>query len=284
MAVDLNTQLTNEYLSSIKNLQLKTKLILQGTMTGWHSSPFHGYSSEFSQYRNYTPGDDLKYFDWKAYAKSERPVIRQYRDETNANVYLVIDSSSSMKYAGPDGVSKLDYAVVLGASLAYLAFKQRDAVSLTYGASSPSGPSQPRNSASNLKQIFNKLEQVPAEGQTDLKSLFSQLAPRLKTGSMTYILTDLWQDSGEIIQGLKSIQYKAQATTLVQILTPGELDFFEDSNLELIDMETSQRLKASATHLRLGIRSMTTSWRTIRCPNTMSSCGEGADQGAPSRG
>jgi uncharacterized protein (DUF58 family) len=248
--MDLNKQLSNEYLSRIKNLQLMTRLILKGTMTGWHASPFHGYSSEFSQYRNYTPGDDLKYFDWKIFAKNERPVIRQYQDETNANVYLVLDSSHSMDFDGGGKISKLEYAAVLAASLAFLAYGQRDAVSLTYGASSPQGPSQPRNSASNLKQIFHTLENLAPEGRTDLKTMFHELAPRLKSGSMTYILTDLWQETGDIISGLKSIQHKSQATTVIQVLTPDEIHFFNSRNLELIDLENKSRIKVSATHLK----------------------------------
>ncbi|MFC1583952.1 DUF58 domain-containing protein [Fibrobacterota bacterium] len=248
--MNLSKHLTNEYLSRIKNLELKTRLVLQGAMTGWHSSPFHGYSTEFSQYRNYTPGDNLKYFDWKIYGKSEKAVVRQFQDETNANVYLVLDSSQSMDYAGGGEVNKLDYAIVIAASLALQAYKQRDAISLTCGSDFPQGPSQPRNSATNLKQVFSLLEKIPARGKTDLKRMLRQLAPRLKSGSMTYILTDLWQQTDDIITGLKSIRYKAQATTLIEILTPNEINFFNDRNVELIDMENQNRIKASLPHLK----------------------------------
>jgi len=250
MPADIKNQLSNEYLSKIKNLALKTSLILKGTMTGWHPSPYHGYSSEFAQFRNYTPGDDFKYFDWKAYAKNDRPVIRQFHDETNTCVYIILDNSKSMEYRDHKKESKLEYGSVIAASLAYLAYQQRDACSLIYGSSKPETMIRPKNTASNLKQIFNVLETLPRGDISDLKTMFSMLAPRLKPGSMTYIITDLWQDTQEIITGLKSIQFKAQSTTLIQVLNTREREFFSAKNIELVDMENNSRLKASASHLK----------------------------------
>jgi uncharacterized protein (DUF58 family) len=248
--MELNKQLTNEYLSQIKSLHLKSQLILEGTMTGGHSSPFHGYSSEFSQYKSYTPGDDLKFFDWKAYGRTERPVIRQYQDETNVNVYLVLDNSASMNYLGGGEINKFEYAIVLTATLALMAYNQRDAISLVYGADSPQGLTRPRNSPANLKQIFHTLEHLKSEGVTDLKGLFNQLAPHLKSRSMTFLVTDLWQDTQDIIAGIKSIRHKSQAITLIHLLTPWETLFFEGRDIELTDLENLTKLKISATHLK----------------------------------
>ena len=98
--MDLNTVLSPAYLSTLKGLSLKARLVLEGTLAGRHLSPFHGFSSEFSQYKGYVPGDDLKHLDWKVLGRSGQLVTRQYRDETNAAVYLVVDSSRSMAYAG----------------------------------------------------------------------------------------------------------------------------------------------------------------------------------------
>src|SRR3954468_13128767 len=133
----LNTVLSPAYLSSLKGLALKAKMVLEGTMAGRHLSPFHGFSSEFSQYKGYVPGDDLKFLDWKVYGRNDQLVTRQYRDETNASVYLVLDSSESMGYAEGGSVTKLEYATVLAASLALMAFGQRDAVSVAHGAGGP---------------------------------------------------------------------------------------------------------------------------------------------------
>ncbi len=246
----LNQALSQEYLSQIKNLHIKAKIILQGTIAGLHNSPFHGYSSEFYQFKNYTWGDDIKYFDWKVFGKSEKTVIKQFRDETNANVNLIIDNSASMGFTGGGKVTKLEYVSVLAATTALKAFQQRDPVSLTIGARSPETIIQPKSSASHLHQIFNLLDQLQPQGSTNLNAFFQQTAPFLKRGSMTYIFTDLWQDAHEIVMGLRNISHKHQAVTLVCVLAPEEYDFYYKQNLELVDMESGLKLKIAGSQYR----------------------------------
>jgi uncharacterized protein (DUF58 family) len=248
--MDLNTVLSPAYLSTLKGLSLKAKLVLEGTMTGRHLSPFHGFSSEFSQYKGYVPGDDLKHLDWKVLGRSGQLVTRQYRDETNAAVYLVVDSSRSMGYAAGGPVPKLEYAVVLAASVAMMAFGQRDAVSLAHGAGDLAAFIPPRNSPAHLRQVLQSLETLEPAGQTDLKALFGKVAGRLKSGSMTFLFTDLWQDPAAILSGIREIRFKNQAMTLVRILAPTESAFLDGTNLELEDMETRRTMKVSARHLR----------------------------------
>lgn len=254
--MDLNTVLSPAYLSSLKGLALKAKMVLEGTMAGRHLSPFHGFSSEFSQYKGYVPGDDIKFLDWKVFGKNDQLVTRQYRDETNASVYLVLDSSKSMAYSAGGDVSKLEYAKVMAASLALMAFGQRDAVSVAFGSGDPAGSGHPagflppRNSAAHLRQALRILEDLEASGTTDLEALFGRMAARLKSGSMTFLFTDLWQDPKAIITGLKEIRFKNQAATLVQVLAPAETAFLDGTNLELEDMETRETVKISARHLK----------------------------------
>ena len=168
----------------------------------------------------------------------------------SASVYLVMDSSRSMAYAGGGGVPKLEYAVVLAASVAMMAFGQRDAVSLAHGAGDLSAFIPPRNSPAHLRQILQALEALEAAGVTDLKALFGKVAGRLKSGSMTFLFTDLWQDPSAILSGIKEIRFKNQALTVVRILAPAERDFLDGTNVELEDMETRQTLKVSARHLK----------------------------------
>lgn len=248
--MDLNAVLSPAYLSTLKGLSLKARLVLEGTMAGRHLSPFHGFSSEFSQYKGYVPGDDLKHLDWKVLGRSGQLVTRQYRDETNASVYLVVDSSRSMAYAGGGPVPKLEYAVVLAASLAMMAFGQRDAVSLAHGAGDLAAFIPPRNSPAHLRQVLAALETLKAEGVTDLKGLFGRAAGRLKSGSMTFLFTDLWQAPAAILGGIREIRFKNQAVTVVRLLTPTEKGFLDGTNMELEDMETGKVMKISARHLR----------------------------------
>jgi uncharacterized protein (DUF58 family) len=248
--MDLNSVLSPAYLSSLKGLALKARMVLEGTMAGRHLSPFHGFSSEFSQYKGYVPGDDLKFLDWKVYGRNDQLVTRQYRDETNASVYLVVDSSESMAYAGGSGVSKLEYATVMAASLAMMAYGQRDAISVASGAGEPESFLPPRNSAAHLRQALQKLEELKPSGVTDLEKLFGRVASRLKSGSMTFLFTDLWQDPKAIVTGLKEIRFKNQSAALIQVLAPEEIAFLEGTNLELIDMESKQTVRISARHLK----------------------------------
>lgn len=254
--MELNAALKPEYISSLKGLALKAKMVLAGTMTGRHLSPYHGFSSEFAQYKGYAPGDDIKHLDWKVFGKNDQLVTRQYRDETNAATYLIIDNSLSMGFGG-DGnpstkkpITKLEYVTVLAASIALMAFGQRDAVSVAYGSNEPTAFLPPRNNAAHLRQAMQMLESIRPSGISDLKSLFGKIATRLKSGSMTFIFTDLWQEPEEIITGLKEIRFKNQSATLVQILTPVEKEFLEGTNMELVDMETDAKLKISARHLK----------------------------------
>ncbi len=248
--MDLNTALSPAYLSSLKGLSLKAKLVLEGTMAGRHLSPFHGFSSEFSQYKGYVPGDDIKFLDWKVYGRNDQLVTRQYRDETNASVYLVLDSSESMGFSGGGDVSKLEYAKVLAASLAMMAFGQRDAISVAHGAGEPSAFLPPRNSAAHLRQALQMLESLLPAGVTDLESLFGRMAARLKSGSMTFLFTDLWQDPKAVLTGLREIRFKNQSAALVQILAPEETAFLDGTHLELLDMETKESVRISARHLK----------------------------------
>jgi uncharacterized protein (DUF58 family) len=248
--MDLNTVLSPAYLSSLKGLALKARMVLEGTMAGRHLSPFHGFSSEFSQYKGYVPGDDIKFLDWKVYGRNDQLVTRQYRDETNASLYLVLDSSESMGFSGGGAVSKLEYAKVMAASLAMMAFGQRDAVSVAHGAGEPAGFLPPRNSAAHLRQALHMLEGLEPGGASDLEALFGRMAARLKSGSMTYLFTDLWQEPKAILTGLREIRFKNQSATLVQILAPEETAFLDGTQLELVDMETRESVRISARHLK----------------------------------
>ena len=116
-------------LRKLENLRLAARGVVEGFIAGLHRSPFHGFSVEFSEYRKYTPGDDLKHFDWKAYAKTDKAYIKQYEEETNLKAYLLLDVSTSMGY-GSDDFEKLEYGCYLAASIAHLLVRQQDSVGL----------------------------------------------------------------------------------------------------------------------------------------------------------
>lgn len=247
--MQLKTVLSPDYLARILGLKLRAQAVLEGALAGWHPSPFHGYSSEFSQYKGYAPGDDLKHLDWKVFGRRDHLVVRQYRDETNAAVHLVLDTSASMGYKS--GVfSKLDYACVLAASLGLLAERQRDALSLADGAMDMKEYLPPESGPARTRELLRRLEALVPDGRTDLEALFAQVAPRITGQSFVFLFTDLWQDPEAVGAGLQRIRRKSKTTTLVQLRTREESEFFEEGNFRLRDLETGEELEVSSAQAR----------------------------------
>ncbi len=247
--MQLKTVLTPEYLARVLGLKLRARAVLEGALAGWHPSPFHGYSSEFSQYKGYAPGDDVKHLDWKVYGRRDQLVLRQYRDETNASVHLVVDTSASMGYQ-TGSFSKLEYACVLAASLTLLAERQRDAVSLAQGGRNMDGFLPPESGPLRTRDVLHQLESLTPEGRTDLETVFAEVAPRITGQSFVFLFTDLWQNPADISAGLQRIRRKSRTVTLVQLRTRDETDFFEEGSYRLRDLETGEELEVSASQAR----------------------------------
>src|SRR5215468_7293141 len=153
-------------LSAVADLELVSKRIVDGTIAGLHRSPFHGYSAEFSQYRHYRPGDDLKYVDWKLFARTDRLYTKQFRETTNLVAQLALDASASMNYAGAGGVTKFQYARLLAAALAHLVSRQGDAVGLVTYADAIRQFLPSRGGQVHLRAVMLALARETASGGT----------------------------------------------------------------------------------------------------------------------
>ena len=251
--------LTPAFLSRLPGLRLKAKAVLEGALAGQHRSPFHGYSSEFAQYRGYVPGDDMRFLDWKVFGRRDQLVTRQYRDETNTAVHLLVDTSASMGYRaiGPSGKpdpaspTKLETACTLAAALALLAGRQRDTVALAHGGDKLDAYRPPAGGAHAVDEVLQRLEGLSAGGRTDLKALFAQLAARLAGQSFVFLFTDLWQDPAEIAAGLRHVRRKSRAVTVVQLRTRDEEEFFTGDAVSLRDLETGAVLEVAADGTRV---------------------------------
>ncbi len=248
--------LTPAYLSRILGLSLQARAVLEGSLAGTHRSPFHGYSSEFAQYKGYVAGDDLRHLDWKAYARRDQLVTRQYRDETNTAVHLLLDTSASMEYrdtsrrAGPEAFSKLDTARILAASLALLAERRRDTVTLAHGGTALDGFLPAGSGPHATAEVIARLERLEAGGQTALDAVFAHEAARITGQSFVFLFTDLWQDPEPVATGLRRIRRKSRAATVVQIRTRDEDEFFAGGALRLRDLETGETLDVNAAAAR----------------------------------
>ena len=240
------SELTPEHLSRIFGLRIRAKAVLEGALAGWHRSPFHGYSSEFSQYRGYVPGDDTRRLDWKVYGRRDQLVVRQYRDETNASIYLAMDTSASMGHRGGGDFSKLEYGGILAASLALLAERQRDALSLTHGGPGMQEFLPPESGPVRTREVLHRLETLAPGGGTELGELFAGMAARIGNQGFVFLFTDAWQEPGAIAAGLRRVRGKSRSTSLVLLRTPEEMDFFPGGAYRLKDLETGEEVDAES--------------------------------------
>ncbi len=213
-------------LAKLQGLELRARSIVEGYVSGVHRSPYHGFSIEFAEHREYSPGDDLRYVDWKVFGKSDKFYLKQYEEETNLVVYLVLDTSESMRYKSDDAaLSKLEYAQCIAASLAYLVLQQQDSVGLVTFDSEVRSLVRPSSNPSHLKQLLHVMETSEPHRKTRTGPIFHDLAERLKRRGLVVILSDLFDDVGTMLAGLKHFRHRRHDIVMFHVLDPAELDF-----------------------------------------------------------
>jgi uncharacterized protein (DUF58 family) len=199
---------------------------VEGYVSGLHKSPYHGFSIEFAEHREYAPGDDLRYVDWKVFGKTDKVYLKQYEDETNLVCYLVLDVSESMTYRGPNSpLSKLEYAQCVAASLAWMVLHQQDAVSLATFDSEVRSYVPPSSNPSHLAQLLSVMEQGPAGRKTATGPIFHDLAERLKKRGVVLILSDLFDEVNSLVAGLKHFRHRRHDVIVLHVLDGAEVDF-----------------------------------------------------------
>lgn len=229
-------------LARIGNLELIAKFVVEGFISGLHKSPYHGFSVEFSQYRQYMPGDDTKHIDWKAYARTDRYYIKQFEEETNLNCYLLLDTSESMMHpmaeaqtddattegdaTGQPRLTKLRYSSFLIASLAYFMAKQRDAVGFAYFDDTLHQYLPARSSTSHLHSILLTLETLQTTKSTRMGAPLHQIAERLTKRGLILFISDLYDENHEeVIAGLEHLRYEGHEVIVFHVLAQQELEF-----------------------------------------------------------
>jgi len=236
-------------LARVKSLYLRAKFVVDGVMVGIHASQAKGLSSEFEEHRGYAQGDDTRHIDWKAYAKFDRYFIKEYRETTNLRAFLVVDSSSSMKYAS-DGVSKFDYGSTLAASLAYLMLKQQDAVGLITFSDKIKKMIPPKAVHDHLFAIVKELEETTPEGETSAASVLQALAASLKRRGLVILISDLLDRPEEVARGLKQLRSRGSEAIVFHLLDRAEVEFpFKGPSL-FQDMEEDLRVLADPQAIR----------------------------------
>jgi len=225
--------LNPQTLAKLQGLELRARHIVEGYVSGMHNSPYHGFSIEFAEHREYVPGDDLRYVDWKVYGKTDKYYLKQYEEETNLVSYMLLDTSKSMRYkSAKAALSKLEYAQCIAASLTYLILQQQDSVGLVTFDHQVRALIRASSNPSQLKQVLHVMEESKCEEKTNTGPIFHELAERLKKRGVVLILSDLFDDIPSMLAGLKHFRHRRHEVILFQVLDPAELDFtFDDTTL-----------------------------------------------------
>ena len=191
-------------LASLEGLDLQARMVVEGYVAGMHPSPYHGFSVEFAEHREYVPGDDIRHVDWKVWSKTDKLYLKQYEEETNLLTYLLLDTSESMAYASGDNVTKLQYAQFIAASLAYMILQQQDSVGLVVYDDAVRRYLKPAGQTSQLKELLHLLDVTPAREKSDLGLVFNDLAERFKKRG---VVVDLLR----LVRRSRADRHRAQA-------------------------------------------------------------------------
>ena len=228
-------------LMSIRNLELRAKVVVEGFWNGLHRSPFHGFSVEFTEYRQYSQGDDPRYLDWRLYARSDRYYVKKFEDETNLRCHLLVDRSRSMNY-GSLAYDKAQYANTLAATLAYFLYLQGDAVGLLTFDEQIRGYLPARNRTGHLRQLMLQLDR-PAEGQTtDLNAPLNRIVEIVRKRALMVLVSDLLAPVETLEQNLASLVACGHEVMLFHILDPAEVSFTFEKALMFHDVESGRDL------------------------------------------
>ncbi|MBI4583955.1 MAG: DUF58 domain-containing protein [Planctomycetes bacterium] len=228
-SLDPREYLDPKTLAKIVRLEVKARLIVEGFISGLHKSPYHGFSVEFAEHREYVPGDDIRHVDWKVFGRSDRFYIKQYEEETNLKSYILLDASESMQYGaeadGWGGLTKYQYGTYIAAALSYLLIQQQDAVGLAIFDQDVRTYLPPSSSSSQFNNLIQELDRQQTARKTDLGVIFNSFADRIKKKGLVVIISDMFDDVNRIRRGLKHLRHKNHEIILFHVMDRDELTF-----------------------------------------------------------
>lgn len=228
-------------LMRIKSLQVRARVTVEGFIRGIHRSPFHGFSVEFSEYREYTPGDDPRYLDWKLFARSDRYFIKRFEDETNLRCYLVLDTSRSMGYRS-GSYSKGEYARTVAATIAYFLSAQRDAVGLLTFEDAITDYLPPRHRPGHLRRLMGILEREPTGKATDLAGPLEQIAATVSKRGLVILISDLLAPIDSFKTRLGYLRSRGHDVIVLRIVDPAEAEFRFETSAMFRDAESGREI------------------------------------------
>lgn len=230
-------------------MELRARTVVEGFIYGLHQSPYRGFSVEFAEYREYVPGDDVRFIDWKVFARSDRYYLKEFEEETNLNCHILLDTSASMSY-GSNGFSKLAYSSYLAASLGYLIFQQRDGVGLMTFDNEIKQFIPSKNRRGHLLSILRYLDEIDQGTQTELSLPLHQIAETINKKGMIILISDLLDEPAAVLDGLQHIRFKGHDLILFHVMDDTELNFPFKNATKFIDMEGSAQFMTIPTMVR----------------------------------
>ena len=240
-----------EAIKRIDRLDLRAQHIVEGFMSGSHRSPYFGQSVEFLQHREYQLGDDLRHVDWQVWARQDRLYVKQFEEETNMRVQMLVDVSSSMQY-GNGPLNKYEYAATIVTSLAYLVLKKHDAVGCVTFDEKIRENLPTRSQHTQLNSIIASLENSKPADKTDLNEIFTTAAELFSRKGVVIVVSDLFGDTDATLKGLRMLRQRGHDVLLFHVLDEDELDFPFTGSTQFNDLESDVQLNCNPKALRDG--------------------------------
>jgi uncharacterized protein (DUF58 family) len=238
-------------LARLKGLPLRARHIVEGYVAGLHRSPYRGFSIEFAEHREYAPGDDLRYVDWKVFGRTDKFYLKQFEDETNLLCHLLLDVSHSMTYRGPDSpLAKLEYAQCMAAALAWLVLHQQDSVGLATFDDQVRSVVRPSGSPDHWPQLLTVMEQAESRPRTSLGKVLPELAARLTRRGVVVLLSDLFDEPSRILEGLRHFRHRRHDVVVLHMLDPAEIEFPFNDLQRFIGLEGEMPATVDARSVR----------------------------------
>jgi len=246
--------LTPEAMRKLESLVLRSRTIVEGFRAGSHASPLKGASVEFADHRQYVKGDNLRNLDWKVFGRTERYYIKQFEEETNLRVHVIIDGSGSMGFQSGELPTKYDYACRIAAALGYIVSKQQDSLGLTIYDNELREELPPRSGMRHFRLVLERMAEHRPAGRTDTGRALHALAERSFRRGMIVIMSDLYDDPEAVFRAVAHFRKKMHDVILLQILDPAELELSFDRVAEFVDMETGEKLEIDPALARLAYK------------------------------
>ena len=239
-----------EALARVKNLSVVARGVVEGFISGLHASPYKGFSAEFAEHREYTAGDDPRRLDYRMLGRTDRLFVKQYEEETNMRVQILLDTSGSMGYGHAGRITKLQYGSYLTAVLSYLMTRQQDAVGLTTFDAEIRLDMPAHSTPRHFNEMMHRLEAITPGGETHIAETLHKLANRFKRRGLIVLVSDLCDEPEEVLRALNHFRHRRHEVIVFHVLDRAEIEFPFRETIAFHDLETDERIQIEPAYVR----------------------------------